>query len=204
MIRCDAYEDTRQSAIPADLPSVSASSSRSILWFDPRREHSSCPDRQIWQPPRAGGVKAGRHSARKAPSAFPGRALTAPSTAASCIGRDRKAPHLSHGAGLANSPHQPRQQNPAPHKQHEPARNRARSPCREGLRQPVLVEAEAQKQRGDPKGPLLMEKAGGLERPIVGILGRCAELKGIGLLAVLLVVQAARRSETRSGRPSDV
>jgi len=32
-----------------------------------------------------------------------------------------------------------------------------------------------------------MEKAGRLERPIVGIVGRCVELKGTVLLAVLLV-----------------
>ena len=50
------------------------------------------------------------------------------------------------------------------------------------------MEAEAQKQRGTRKGPLLMEKAGGLERPIVGIVGRCAGLKGIGRLAVQLAV----------------
>jgi hypothetical protein len=40
------------------------------------------------------------------PSALPGRALTAPSTAASCIGRDRKASHhnLSHGCGPRQFP----------------------------------------------------------------------------------------------------
>ena len=50
------------------------------------------------------------------------------------------------------------------------------------------MEAEAQKQRGTRRGPLLMEKAGGLERPIVGIVGRCAGFKGIGRLAVQLAI----------------
>ena len=31
-----------------------------ILWFDPRREHSSVPTAANWQPPRTGPVKAGR------------------------------------------------------------------------------------------------------------------------------------------------
>ena len=44
-----------------------------------------------------------------------------------------------------------------------------------------------------------MEKAGGGERPIVGIVGRCAELKGIGLLAVLFV-QLRAVVRTRSDR----
>src|SRR6201984_302448 len=43
MIRCDAYWGRPAKRKPADLPSVSASSSRSILWCAPRREHSSVP-----------------------------------------------------------------------------------------------------------------------------------------------------------------
>jgi hypothetical protein len=35
----------------------------SILWFDPRREHSSVPTALISQLPRAGAVKVGRRSA---------------------------------------------------------------------------------------------------------------------------------------------
>ena len=35
---------------------------------------------------------------------------------------------------------------------------------------------------------MLVENAGGLERPIVGIVGRCAGLKGIGRLAVQLAI----------------
>ena len=45
-------------------------------------------------------------------------------------------------------------------------------------------------QRGDPNGApahVLMEQADRLERPIVGIVGRCVDVKGAGLLAVLLV-----------------
>jgi hypothetical protein len=45
------------------------------------------PDHRTRRPPRAGAVKAGRHFVRKAPPAFPGRALTAASTAAPSVGR---------------------------------------------------------------------------------------------------------------------
>jgi hypothetical protein len=61
-----------------------------ILWFDPRREHSSVPTAQISQPPRGGPVKAGRVF-RGHPK---GSALIGPSTAASLIGSGLKAlPH---------------------------------------------------------------------------------------------------------------
>ena len=51
----------------------------------------------------------------------------------------------------------------------------------EGLRRPGLIETESQTQRGDPNGAsahVLMEMEGGLERPIVGIVERCVDLKG--------------------------
>src|SRR5262245_38865741 len=50
------------------------------------------PDRRFRTPSRAGAVKVGRHSADKAISVFPGRALTAPSTAAASISRVRATP----------------------------------------------------------------------------------------------------------------
>ena len=58
-----------------------------ILWFDPRREHSSVPTAGIPQPPRAGPVKAGRVF-RGHPQ---GLALIGPSTVASLIGSGLKA-----------------------------------------------------------------------------------------------------------------
>jgi hypothetical protein len=115
-------------------------------------EHSSIPTAKSRSRPRAGGVKAGRHSARKAPPAFPGRALTAPSTAASCIGRDRKAPNLSDGAGAI------------PHISHANKTQATQATDQELRTQFIsrgVVLVEAQKQRGDPNvwSPL-MEKVG--------------------------------------------
>src|SRR5215813_7939375 len=68
----------------ADLTPASASSARSILWFDPRRGHSSVPTARS----RSRGAQG---LSRLAASSRP--ALTGPSTAACCIGRDHKAHH---------------------------------------------------------------------------------------------------------------
>jgi hypothetical protein len=143
------------------------------------------PDRQILQPPRAGGVKAGRQSARKAPVAFPGRALTAPSTAASYIGRDRKAPHLSHVAG-GNSPHQPRQQNPALHQELR----------RQSISRGVAPGPEAEGDLKESHGESWWGSRT-TDRRVRRKMRRASRL-------AVTPRAAARRSETRSGRPSDV
>ena len=58
---------TRCSAGEAQTPRLLHPPPGPILWFDPRPRAFFRPDRQIWQPPRAGAVKAGRHSGSKAP-----------------------------------------------------------------------------------------------------------------------------------------
>jgi hypothetical protein len=163
-------------------PPASSSPSKSHSLVRPAPRAFFHPDRQISQPPRAGGVKAGRHSARKARPAFPGRALTATEHGG-----------ILHRSGSQGPPPEPRRGGQFPTSA-TPTKPSARQTSDQELRTQsisrgvVLVEAEAQKQRETRRGPLLMEKAGGLERPIVGIVGRCAGLKGIGRLAVQLAI----------------
>jgi hypothetical protein len=84
------------------VPMQAALSPLSPLSFvRPRPQAFFRPDHRSRRPPRAGAVKAGRHFVRKALSAFPGRALTAASTAAPSVGRGLGTAHQRREAQAA-------------------------------------------------------------------------------------------------------
>jgi hypothetical protein len=87
MIRCDMREQGRKRNTAGFF----------ILFQVPffgstrAREHSSIPTAKSCSRRAQGASRPAGTLPVRPPAAFPGRALTAPSPAASCIGRDRKA-----------------------------------------------------------------------------------------------------------------
>jgi hypothetical protein len=151
----------------------------SILWFDPRREHSSAPTAKSHSRRAQGLSRSAVAPPMPHALSFPGRALTGPSTAARSIGRVGGAQNLHrHGAHVQHtSPSTP--SNPAT--AHKRPATSAESACKIiGKFKPlVLGEIHAAgdiKARGfnsaiqvQPRSGLpTLEKAGGARNKRVG------------------------------------